>query len=310
MLKYLIVLLDDTSASFCHYQNRKTEKRLISLDDLKAGILFAMKQNLVIQFVYPLYELPVEYKERIETIDHKKIMPSEAEHAAEADAVVFDSCDSFTEEKMDAITGKVFIVRVGKQELFRSGETLKKLADKDKRLNIVLTDIETFTEKDDERYKNWLSDLCSGLAESYRSGRQPQINLLTDRITLDKMNNCNAGVESVTLAPNGKFYVCPAFYLDDETNSIGTPETGIELKNRQLYRLAYAPLCRKCDAYQCKRCVWLNRKTTLDVNTPSHEQCVVAHLERNASRDLLVELTPAGYFTGMEIPEIDYLDPF
>ena len=51
MLQYLVILLDDTSVSYCHYRNPKTERRFISLNDLKAGILFAMKQNLMIQFV-------------------------------------------------------------------------------------------------------------------------------------------------------------------------------------------------------------------------------------------------------------------
>lgn len=70
--------------------------------------------------------------------------------------------------------------------------------------------------------------------------------------------------------------------------------------------------CVNCDAYQCKRCIWLNRKTTCEVNTPSHEQCVVAHLERNASRVLLNNIRKHESFLPEkeEIKEIDYLDPF
>ena len=52
MLQYLIIQLDDTSISYCHYENTKDKSKLIGLDDLKAGILFAMKENLMIQFVY------------------------------------------------------------------------------------------------------------------------------------------------------------------------------------------------------------------------------------------------------------------
>lgn len=129
---------------------------------------------------------------------------------------------------------------------------------------------------------------------------------------LEKMNNCGAGDTSVTLAPDGKFYVCPAFYLSADGYAIGDMVNGLEIKNSQLYRLDHAPLCRRCDAWQCKRCIWLNRKTTLEVNTPSHEQCVVAHLERNASRKLLIDIRKHGKFmSGSEdIKEIDYLDPF
>ena len=53
MLKYLIVLLDDTSTPYCHYENPKTEYKLISLQDLRAYILLAMKENLMVQFVSP-----------------------------------------------------------------------------------------------------------------------------------------------------------------------------------------------------------------------------------------------------------------
>ena len=89
-------------------------------------------------------------------------------------------------------------------------------------------------------------------------------------------------------------------------------EEGLDIKNPQLYKLDHAPICRNCDAYQCKRCVWLNRKTTLEVNTPSHEQCVVAHLERNASSKLLNNIRLHGSFLTEqeEIKEIDYIDPY
>ena len=55
----------------------------------------------------------------------------------------------------------------------------------------------------------------------------------------------------------------------------------------------------------------MNRLTTREVNTPSHEQCVVAHIERDASRLLLDELNEMGkYEFNSDIPEIDYFDPF
>ena len=101
-------------------------------------------------------------------------------------------------------------------------------------------------------------------------------------------------------------------YQDEGGYAIGNLFEGLDIRNPQLYRLDHAPLCRRCDAYQCKRCVWLNRKTTWEVNTPSHEQCVLAHLERNASRELLNRMRNHGSFLSgqEEIEKIDYLDPF
>jgi len=326
MLRYLIILLDDTSTSYCHYNNPKTEKRLIALDDLKAGIVFAMKQNMTIQFIYPSYEIPAAYHEAIETIDHVKIMPADLvvqthgnASPQSADVVVFNSWDEFEKFKFEKNNDKIFVLRVcgrddgrgrgGRDAINRVSTTVAMFSDIT-RLNIIITDIETFTESDLESYKQWLAELAATIVKTGRAPSLPQINLLTDRILLDKMNNCNAGIENITLAPNGEFYICPAFYMEDEEDSIGNLKKGLDIKNRHLYKLEYAPLCRICDAYQCKRCVWLNRKTTLEVNTPSREQCVVAHLERNASEYLLNELKPAGYFKDKKIPAIDYLDPF
>ena len=73
MLQYLVILLDDTSVAYCHANNPLKERNLIPLDTLKKAILFGMKENLMIQYVYPDYELPEEYNEVIESIDHVKI---------------------------------------------------------------------------------------------------------------------------------------------------------------------------------------------------------------------------------------------
>lgn len=308
MIQYIVILLDDTSTSFCHYTNEKADRRLIPLQTLKDGICYAMKENLNIQFVYPNYKLPKEYLAAIDSIDHTDIYP--AEMSDNADVVVFDSLiaakDYVFKEEV------AYLIRTDKVSLFNEYKIIGEILDKVTRLNVVITDIETFTEDDFMAYKSLLSNLAERVEQIYVSGKSPQLNLLTDRIMLEKMNNCGAGDTSVTLAPDGKFYVCPAFYLSADGYTIGDLVNGLEIKNSQLYRLDHAPLCRRCDAWQCKRCIWMNRKTTLEVNTPSHEQCVVAHLERNASRKLLIDIRKHGKFmSGSEdIKEIDYLDPF
>ena len=279
------------------------------LDTLKQGIRFGMMENLMIQFVYPDKKLPDEYAEVVESIDHSKIrslpLTPPKEGGTEADVWV-------TESIKDIKADVPVVWRTDKQNLFNSEADIIKALEDVPRLNIVLTDIETFTEEDFAAYKEVLGRLSQKVEQMYAEGKAPQLNLLTDRMMLSQMNNCGAGDASVTLAPNGKFYVCPAFYYEDEKDSIGDLEHGLDIRNRQLYKLEYAPICRHCDAWQCKRCVWLNRKTTLEVNTPSHEQCVVAHLERNASRELLQNIRKHGTFLPEqgEIKEIDYLDPF
>lgn len=307
MLQYLIVLLDDTSVSYCHYSNAKTERKLIALSDLKEAVLFSMKRNLTIQFIYPDYALPPEYKDLIESVPHTKIASSSAIEKGIADIVVINNWQDLQDYSFDETT--IYVWRTLKGDFFNHYNLIIGILEKVVRLNIIITDIETFDEEDFENYQRVLNVLSDSVERIYNK-KEVQLNLLTDRMMLEKMNNCNAGCESITFAPDGRFYICPAFYQEG-LYSVGDLKSGFTIKNPQLYRLDHAPLCRNCDAYQCQRCIWLNNKTTLEVNTPSHEQCVVSHLERNASRTLLENIRQhRSFLPNQEIKEIDYLDPF
>ncbi len=324
MLQYLVILLDDTSVAYCHADNPLKECSLMPLETLKKGILFGMKQNLMIQYVFPNYELPKEYAKVIESIDNVKIYPigckpvTGIEDGNNADVEVANEVP----EKVEA---KNLVLRLAFSEMLANKDEIAKLFASGARINLCITDVERFTDGQIEAYKQVLNEWDAILLNLYKQGQSPQFNLLSDRMMLEKMHNCEAGVSNTTLAPNGKFYLCPAFYYDEQTmvdnqlnhhqptsdNSVGDLENGLDIPNLQLLKLDHAPLCRNCDAYQCRRCIWLNRKLTWDNNTPSHQQCVMAHLERNASRDLLNDIRKVGEFMpNIDIKEINYLDPF
>lgn len=308
MLKYLIILLDDTSVSYCYYSNRAENRKLIPLEDLEKGILFAMKENLMIQFVYPHYEIPEPYKMAIGMIDHGDIVPSSL--ILNGDIVVLSGWGELATCTLEE--DLAYVLRTTKKELFVHYPEIKKHLPQITRLNLIITDMESFTEEDFVQYEQVLKEISGAVKEGMDRAMLPQINLLTDRMMLDKMNNCNAGWESITLAPDGRFYVCPAFYQCSDGYDIGSLAEGLLIKNAQLYKLSSAPICRNCDAYQCKRCIYLNWRTTWEVNTPSHEQCVVAHIERNASRVLLSEIRQQREFMPgrADIEVITYVDPF
>ena len=304
MLQYLIIQLDETSSSYCHYSNPSVKRKLICLDDLKKGIKFSMKENLNVQFLYPNYKIPEEYREIIESIDHIKMGPLECEE--NLDVIVIDT------PHLETDLANCVIWRCSLQDLVSQIEGVVQLMKKTSRLNVILTDILDWDKTDFKDYESALLRIGEGVIDIYKSKGRVEINLLTDRVMLDSMNNCNAGETNLTLAPNGKFYVCPAFYFENPSDSVGSLKNGIHIANAQLYRLDHAPLCRSCDAFQCKRCIWMNQKSTLDCNTPSHEQCVSAHIERNISRMLRQELLELGinFNNSKEIDIIDYLDPF
>lgn len=307
-MQYLVILLDDTSVAYCHADNPLKERRLMPLDTLRKAILFGMKQNLMIQYIYPDDDLPEEYNTLIESIDHVKI-----------------GCDVRVCNGVPAsVAGKNVVLRLTIGEFIAGQYDIATLLPQVERLNICLTDIAAFRDEQAEDYKKALETLNAVLVNLYKKENPTQVNMLTDRLVLTEMHNCEAGIGNTTVAPNGKFYLCPAFYYDeqmgvsnrmnhstkDASRSVGDLDSGLQIPNKQLLELDHAPLCRKCDAYHCHRCIWLNDRLTMDANTPSHQQCVLAHLERNAGRELQQMLAAQGLHTGNEIPEIDYLDPF
>ncbi len=304
MLQYLIVLLSDNAPSYCYYDNsKKGSKRLMSLDTLKKTICFAMKENLVIQYVFPEnIVLPSKYNHIINSIDNHKITGCNSPYISNADIIICNTIDSLIGIKSD----KPVVLRISKNNLFSNFDVLAKHLSLFSRLNIIITDIQTFTDKDYHIYQKGLEKII----DIIKNNKGIQFNLLTDRIQLDKMNNCSAGITNITIAPNGRFYLCPAFYNDDENSDIGNIENGVRIPNKNLLQLNYSPICRHCDCYQCKRCVWLNQRTTNEINTPSHQQCVTSHIERNSSLKLLLSLSTGISQKDINLFPINYLDPF
>lgn len=309
MLKYLVIQLADDSTSYCHFNNDAVSEQFMPIDTLKAAIRFGMVENLNIQFVYPKRALPVGYSDVVETIDHTKIMPAGAAEIDKADIVVYNSIAELDDSVLHPLG--IVILRINRQEITELPRIYNSINGKCNRLNVVITDIDKFVDGDFDTYKNVLMTIGAVVKEESVNKTCTQLNLINDRMLLQAMNNCNAGNESITLMPNGKFYPCAGFYFDNPDEDFGDLSRGVAVKNMHLFKLANSPICRNCDAYQCRRCVWLNRRTTLEVNTPSRQQCVVAHLERNESGKILTEIRKnIDYAPGVSVQEIDYLDPF
>ena len=214
MLQYLIILLDDASTSYCHYESNGPNNHLIELTKLKAGIRFAMKENMMIQFIYPENDLPYEYKEAIETIDHSKIIPSKSPMVDEADIVVFNDWKDAVGYAFDS--SSTYVLRICKVDLFAQVDIIKTFISKVSRLNLVITDIDSFKDDDFVKYQSVLASMGDEIEKLFKESKTPQLNVITDRLALIQMNNCNAGCNNITLAPDGRFYICPAFYYSEE----------------------------------------------------------------------------------------------
>jgi CXXX repeat peptide maturase len=315
MLKYLMIILGESSVPFCYYENKTGVKKtgeLISYENLKKAVVFALKNNLKVNFLYPDIKLEKKYDKLIDEVEHIKIIPLKLHKTYKDSILVIESDELSSDSNLKNLKDENIILRLRYKQLHKLHSYLNKLIPKCKRINLVLLDIERYGEKDFEEYKHQLEKISKKIFKLTEKKNLPEMNFLTDRLTLEQMNNCDAGLTHLTVAPNGKLYLCPAFYYNNENDTLGEISNNINIKNKQLLELKYSPICRICDAYQCKRCVFLNKKITSELNTPSSQQCKLSHIEREVSRLFLQKLKEKGLAIAgfKDIPEIDYDDPY
>lgn len=276
----IVVLLSESSVSYCMHHPSKDKHGLISFEDLSRIIVKAQTEGLDLQLVYPKEELPSHYQQLIDTVKHMSIVPVEL--AFLGDVIVVDGWDDI--ERAPAAEA-CYVFRTTLGNFYKKVTELKPLLKMANQLSVILTDDMEFDRNDVAIYETALNKLKDLVLKEFADGHQIKLNILTYRLFLDEMSNCDAGWKSVTLAPNGKYYVCPTFYYDDENCSCGDLNEGLDLKNPLIYKLNHAPLCKNCNAFHCQRCIFLNKKKTGECNIPSFEQCEKSRIELKVTKE-------------------------
>lgn len=307
--QHIILLLDNHAPSFCFYENQVKDTGLMPLSCLRKGIQFAQEHALGLHVIYGKDPLPRTHQELLETVPHIRIRPYQAGSPyTENDIVVMDSLVLLDPIYIDTPITHL-IIRIPLANTPSLYTFIENNAYSFKRLSIIYQGIEQANEDDLNHLRLSFDQLRPLLHKILTRTKQAEINIATDRMLLTQMNNCDAGQTHLTLAPDGNFYICPGFYHAGQP-AVGNCDEGIRIGNAQLYRYDHAPICKRCDCFQCKRCVYLNRLITGEVNTPSHAQCVISHHERNLSGILLQKLQKRNLFTRLKpIPPLFYTDP-
>lgn len=312
MLKYIVIPLSHDVISFCSYSFNSSMKNEIAPDVLSKAICWAMKENLFIQFVYPINKISDNIRNVVSSIEHVDIVPSDCKDdllLRTAQVVVFNTCHKMRDFQFRRDAS--YILRTTLFELIDNVDALKKAIRLVDRINITLLDIPTLTECDLNQYELILNSLIPQVFNEYKQGYNVELNILTDRIFLSGMNNCGAGELSVSMDLDGNLFACPAFEgnVDKIIGNINSRWSNIFSSKVNITK---SPICRICDAWQCKRCIWLNYTLTEELNIPSYQQCIISHIERKASSQLLNLLKEhdTDKYGKYSIKTINYLDPF
>jgi CXXX repeat peptide maturase len=314
--KKINVVLSNKSSSFCHYKVRDNEEiEFIDIKLLKKIVDYAIERNLSLNFLYPEEKIPYNVDALINKCVHTKTIPiSNWNNEGKAD-LILTSEDVDNIENIANKDGANITLRISVNQINGLSSIVDSILKKMDKVKIVFADIEKFVIDCISSYEKELGDIVGILTGYFRNGVSKEVNIITDRMSLKAMKNCMAGIEHFTAGLDGNFYICPAFYHESEmfhNPKIGSIEDEINIPENYLLKLEKSPICKLCDAYHCKRCFFLNKKMTEEINIPSEEQCVISHIERKATIKLMDELNNEN---GMlkctsKIEELDYYDPF
>lgn len=310
--KILNVLLSNDSPPICNYNTiNNKERQLLNPDILKKYLEMFKQENYYINFIYPDHKLDDVYEELINVQKYqvtRRYMNEDSKLLLEDREVFVFNVGQPISPEFSCIN---VILHLGKDGLKVLEEYVEKLFSHGVlRINLVIDDLFLWEKSHLELYQNVLPAINEIIIRYIKKNQQKSFNVVTDRLILDKMNNCNAGLEHITLGPDGRLYLCPAFYyknqpLDQEGLNI-LPEL------EHLLKIENAQICSRCDAYQCKRCFYHNMLYTEELNTPGQKQCIASHIERDASRMLqerLVNEKLMAFPNRNLIVKLNYNDP-
>lgn len=311
MYKQMYFLLSDDSVVYCNYKNNN-KNRLMTEETLIKGLKYARDNFFQPIMVHnkdskkAIYETSnLELREELEASDiiHIRSFANEMDSYNESrDILVFDVQNAL---KLNFVLKNCILI-VENDEINGLDEVIKELLHKVKRINLRINYKDGF---DLAAYQVVLHNIAEELLAYFMKEDAKEINVLTDRIFLKEMDNCCAGERNFCLAPDDKFYICPAFYYAKESD-VSLGEGGKCFGAASMVNYEKAFVCQKCDAYQCNRCVFDNKIRTGEYNVPGGLQCKKAHIEREETRQFLVKLKANGRCPNKQINILDYEEPF
>ena len=303
-LKYVYFITSDDAPVFCNYNKQYSGNDKMSEVLYKQGLDFCL-ENEVLPIFLGNYSIDLDPRKKIFfEIDNCRTFSALSRSITVVDRPSKD---------INTPVVNYLINRSSVHDLLKNIQLFHDLSVK--RLNLFISDMEKWDDETLKIYENMLTDIVTYLVNIYTLGDISfQVNILTDRLLLQdgEVRDCAAGINSIALAPNGKFYICPGFYFTNPDWSIGSITTGLDEADKQRYFRNKSPMCHSCKATACQRCLLNSKITTDEINVPSSIQCRIGYIQANAQKrlsDKLIEEQQDKYiFTASQLPKLNYVD--
>ncbi len=263
-LKYLYFILSEEMKPHCNYVPNGTDKMPVKV--FQKALAYAEEKNMIPVFLGNLSE---EYEQLVgKNINFRLLTETEDYVPGELETILHIANteeELRVQENKDDCRTKSLILLISKKNLVNMKALFQKAAKYYHFINIVKVNEGSWGDKEIMLYMDELAGIKE-IAEK----EKVFCNLL---IESKKYQECNAGVESFTVAPNGKVYICPAFYFKNREDAIC--DIGEEILPLEVCRREASPICSQCSNEKCRRCVYENILTTGDICTPSANYCKV-----------------------------------
>lgn len=300
--RYIQVMTSDKVTPHCNYRNINNMNNIMDNTTIDKAIKFGIDNGYEIAF---LGQPPKEFNFKNPSIMYLVDESEDKIHNKDQYITIYNN----KVKKEEEVAGNNILL-ISKDNLDNLYELIKKLIKNSERINVILQDTVDWTEKELMKYGIELDKVIRLIEGEYENENYVEVSVLTDRIYYERHQNCTNGFNTFTLAPNGKFYVCPAFYFNNPKDSIGDLDSGIETGLKNQMDIKNSLICDNCDAYQCKACKFENKQATEEYLIPSKIQCLISTLERNKAKDLHESLKKLDEkFEDVLISKIEYKDP-
>ena len=284
--KYMYILLTNQAESFCHYNTKHTDVSIsMPVETIEKALRYCDEHCITPIFLgaptdstyFGIYVNSINKTKKDCTL-----------------SIISIDCDDLLSESkaIPKFYEKQVILTISPYNITKLPLITKTLINNYSSLDISIKIkfMETMTKDNIMAYDLVLSNIRSQIVEGWKNKNYVNINVITHLPQAIAPHKCISGDKAFTLAPNGKFYMCPAFYYDDPENNIGDIDSGIDMSYRALCSEKRATNCKKCENYQCDSCIYLNKKITGELGVPGTIQCLLSTIERKHSVLFLNEI--------------------
>ena len=277
--RFLYIILQDNIIPHCQYQALSRSNGSISKELLAQAFDYARNNHLV----------PVILGDELNYLtEHQKNIFHISMPCSQIDEVIFSASDVtevipiFNRITYSKISHQLeaCILSIDQHSITMLSDIIGHLSNYARRINIIPNDYLTWTEPEINKYTAQLALIKQNYdAQEYGD---ISINLFEQK---SMFSSCHAGTNQITLAPDGRFYICPAFYFNG-LQPVGNIKHGYVIPDVDQYSVEKAPYCRSCNNTSCLRCHYLNIINTGHVNIPPQDLCHIHEIETNVCSTL------------------------